>query len=448
MSRASGVTGVTSSRVLHLLAATVLAAACVDLTPPEVLKQWRIGGTGGITETGGETGTGPSGGGGATGVGRGGAIGSGGSTSAGGIGAGGAVGVGGTTGQTSDAAVPDAAGGASGANGGAGAAGGRGGTGGVVGTGGTVDMDAPLATGGISGTGGGGDDTPAGTGGATGVGGASTEIPTDTGGRVGTGGAGTGGGTGTGGRSGTGGAGTGGAGTGGAGTGGVVGTGGAGTGGAVGTGGSSAGLNCASPTALTNGMVTNFSDWSSGTAKWGTSPGMTGTVFSYASTDPAATMSNKVEGSPIGLHLTGTVPNAGWAGGGLAFLACTNVGSYTQILFDVYGRAQNCNLELQIQTYDQRPNDQTPPGGCVKAGDGSGCFDFPRKSQVTDVSSSSISASPPRTVTTSLSDLTTSNSGGWGAAKAAQIVGVQWQLTNGSGSSCSVGLTLTNIRFK
>jgi hypothetical protein len=437
MSRASGGPGVTSSRVLFFLAATVLAAACVDLTPPEVLKQWRIGGTGGITETGGETGTGPSGGGGATGVGRGGAIGTGGSTPAGGAGAGGAVGVGGTTGQTTDAAVPDAAGGASGSNGGSVADSARGGTGGIVGTGGTVDVDAPLATGGISGTGGGGD-LPAGTGGATGAGGASTEIPTDTGGRLGTGGAGTGGGSGTGGRTGTGGAGTGG----------VVGTGGAGTGGAVGTGGSSAsGLNCASPTALTNGMVTTFSDWNSGTAKWGTSPGMTGTVFSYAGTNPAATMSNKVEGSPVGLHLTGTVPNGGWAGGGIAFLACTNVGSYTQILFDVYGRAQNCNMELQIQTYDQRPNDQTPPGGCVLATDGSGCFDFPRKSQVTDVSSSAISASPPRTVTTSLSALT-SDSGSWSAAKAAQVVGVQWQLTNGSGSSCSVGLTLTNIRFK
>ena len=193
-----------------------------------------------------------------------------------------------------------------------------------------------------------------------------------------------------------------------------------------------------------NGYITDFTDWNGGTARWGSSSGLFGTVFSYAGS--SASMSQKVEGTPIGLHLTGTVPNAQWGGGGLTFLSCTKVGSFTKVSFDVYGRAQNCQLEMQIQTYNQRPTDQDPPGGCVKAGDGSGCFDFPRKSQITDVSSSAISSSPPRTVTTALSAFA-SDGGSWSAANASQVVGVQWQFTNGSGSDCSVNLTITNIRF-
>ena len=396
----------------------VLGAACVDLTaPPEVVKyrNGEISGTGGdVGATGGvgEGGSANSGG----SLGSGGGV-IGGSTGAGGVsGGGGAGGVGGSSAQAdasvvvgldaddiSDVAL---------------------GTGGSAGTGGGLAQDGATSTGGAAGTGGKKVDASAGTGGA------SPDAP-GTGGVIGTGGkAGTGGVIGTGGVVGTGGTVMG--------TGGRIGSGGvAGTGGATATGGST-GYNCASAIVPASGVVTDFTDWNATTARWGTGA-LIGTIYQYAGS--SSTMNTaKVEGTPKGLHLTGTVPASGYGGGGLTFLSCVSVASFTKVQFDVYGSAANCAIELQLQTFDQRPNDQSPPGGCVKASDGSGCFAFPVMKQVVDLSTAV--ASPGKTVTTTLSSFSN-----WSAAAAGQIVGLQWQFTHGSGGDCAVGTTFTNIKF-
>jgi hypothetical protein len=288
-------------------------------------------------------------------------------------------------------------------------------------TGGSVAHDdaAELGTGGkkldsLPDTGGSTADAPVGTGGGVGSGGV-----------VGTGGKGDTGGTtaGTGGLIGTGGA---------VGTGGLVGTGGViGSGGAVGTGGSS-GYNCASALVPASGYVTNFKDWNATTARWGTGT-LIGTIFNYASTSPVATMTAKVEGTTPGLHLVGSVSSTGYAGGGLTFLSCVTAETFTKISFDVYGSAGSCAIELQLQTFDQRPNTADPPGSCNPSGT---CYTFPRKSQV--VSLSTAVAAPGTTVSTTLSSLTN-----WSAAEGAQIVGVQWQFTG----TCSIDATFTNIKF-
>jgi hypothetical protein len=404
-----------------LLAGFTLGLACVDLTPPPEVVDYRNGvvpGSGGQVpiETGG----------------AGGLVGTGGEVIAGGTGAGGMAGAGGTT-------PPPAGGGGAGVDV-AGLPDVAMGSGGTVGSGGAGVLDARREDGGSSGAGGKDKDAAAGaggsepdalvgtggvqgTGGAVGSGGATTGsggATAGSGGKTGTGGA-----TGTGGRTGTGGA---------TGTGGRTGTGGAtGTGGTTSTGGTTGYNGCASPVVPANGVVTNFTDWNATTSRWG-SGNLTGTVYAYASTD--MTMAQKVEGSPVGLHLTGSLSSTtAWGGGGLTFLSCVTVASYRTISFDVYGGASGCDVELQLQTFAQRPTDQTPPGGCVKASDGSGCFTFPLKSQVVDLSTT---LTAPKTVSVTLSGMTN-----WSASAATQIVGIQWQFTG----NCSPNATFTNIKF-
>ena len=386
-------------RALVLLGGLTLGLACIDLAPPPEVVNYRngVGGTGGGvganggTEADGNVNTGG-------GLGSGGATGAGGATSVGGN-----TGVGGTTSPAAGSGGTADLG-----SGGAVGTGGRTSSGGSVGTGGAaaggVIGGAPLGTGGVSATGGvvatgGRGGATAATGGAASTGGATASggVPA-TGGKMGTGGA-------------------------------------TGTGGAIGTGGTT-GYNCASAIVPASGAVTDFTDWNAATARWGTGA-LIGNIYPYAST--SATMTATVEGTPKGLHLAGTVSSTGYAGGGLTFLSCVKVSSFTKIQFQVYGSAANCAVELQLQTFDQRPTDQTPPGSCVKAADGSGCFTFP----VTKVTAlSSPVTAPGTTVTATLANFTN-----WSAAAAGQIVGMQWQFIRSGSSDCAVNATFTNIKF-
>jgi hypothetical protein len=212
-----------------------------------------------------------------------------------------------------------------------------------------------------------------------------------------------------------------------------------GTGGAPGSGGTTAGgyNNCAnpiSPANKTSGGVTDFTDWDAGTVRWGSSAGLNGTVFAYAGTNASMTTPPKVEGSPLGLHLVGSVPTGGaYAGGGLTFLSCVKSTGFTRISFQAYGTAANCNIELQLQTFDQRPTDQDPPGGCTGT-----CYTFPRFSQV-----GSPTAAPGTTVTKLLTDFTN-----WSATTSpTQLVGIQWQFTSNGSGTCTPNVTFTNIKF-
>jgi hypothetical protein len=285
-----------------------------------------------------------------------------------------------------------------------------------------------------------------GNGGATGAGGvvASGGGPSGSGGVVGSGGVGTGGA-----------ASSGGVGTGGAvSTGGLTGTGGVvGSGGAVATGGSSTvgtggtwSYDCSRPLVPPSGaslLVTDFSDWNATTETWGRAGGIIGRIFAYPLT--TSTMTAAVEGSPAGLHLGGSLGSAGYGGGGIGINACASIAAFKQIEFTYYGSAAHCNLTWMVQTFDQRPTDQDPPGGCDRTDASSTiCFVFPQVGVGAVVATPSTS---PVTLTRTLATFS-----GWSDARAAQIIGLQWQFTNDgttddAGVGCVPDLTITSVRL-
>jgi hypothetical protein len=358
----------------------------VDLTPPpEVVKFRNSGGS----STGEDLGASGGAGGGTA------------ADTGGSRGSGGAIGAGGTTGAGGVTTSPGAGGGAGNADANLDVTLGSGGT---VNSGGSVSQGGSITTGGSTGTGGQRTDVPPGTGGS------SPDVPNGSGGAVGSGGI-----TSAGGMTAAGGA---------------IGTGGT----KAGTGGTTA-YSCANAIVPASGVVTDFSDWNATTARWG-SGALTGNIYQY--NGGSATMNAaKVEGTPVGLHLSGSVPSGSYGGGGVTFLSCVTVASFTKVQFDVYGSGANCSIELQLQTFDQRPVDQTPPGGC-KADGGSGCFNFPVKSMIVDLSTA-VAASAPKTVSATLASFTN-----WSTTLAGQIVGMQWQFT---GNGCKIDATFTNIKF-
>ena len=205
------------------------------------------------------------------------------------------------------------------------------------------------------------------------------------------------------------------------------------TGGITSTGGVPT-YKCSSPVVPADGLVTDFTKWNATTSTW-TSGSLTGDVYPYKGTNATTTV--KVEGTPAGLHITGSIPSNTYGGAGLTIYSCLTLASFTKISFDVYGIATGCAIELQLQTYDQRPADLVPPGTCKN--DGGTCYNFPKKSQV--VSLTNTVAAPGNTVSTTLSTMTN-----WTAAAETQIVGIQWQFTS-SGGTCTPNATFTNIKF-
>jgi hypothetical protein len=179
-----------------------------------------------------------------------------------------------------------------------------------------------------------------------------------------------------------------------------------------------------------SGNVTDFSDFSTTTGKWGSTSGLYGATYGYGLTAVVDTINKN-------LHLTGTLNSGDYAGGGLSFNVCATVTTFNTISFTIAGSAPGCDIELQIQTFDQRPTTQDPPGGCT-----ANCYGFPAKGKV------AVPSTTPTPVTTPLSSLTN-----WSAANAAQVVGVQFQFTvpqvadGGTAISCPVDVTIDDVKF-
>jgi len=210
------------------------------------------------------------------------------------------------------------------------------------------------------------------------------------------------------------------------------------------TGGTVIPYNCATPLALTGGTVTNFSDWNSATSTWGNRSRLSGGLFQYQAA--GATINPlKVEGTPLGIHITGTIPS-GYGGVVLRFDQCTNVSANIAVGFDIYGKAKGCRWEVIIQNWDQRPVDETPPGGCLQDA-GTACYKspgvFPNLDLQTDI---------PSTAPASVVKLYSTFSN-WTAAKATQVIGLQWQFTSLTANptienTCTIDVTIGNIRFQ
>jgi hypothetical protein len=184
-----------------------------------------------------------------------------------------------------------------------------------------------------------------------------------------------------------------------------------------------------------SGVVTDFSDFNTTTGKWGNTSGLYGADFAYAGTN--ATMTEAISPTNQNLHITGTLSSGAYAGAGLSFYTCADVSTFSSVSFSIAGSAPGCDLELQVQTFNQVPTTNTPPGGCV-----SGCYGFPSRGKV------AVPTATPTVVTTALSSLSN-----WTAADATQVVGIQFQFTvpqvadGGTATSCTVDVTIDDVKF-
>lgn len=203
-----------------------------------------------------------------------------------------------------------------------------------------------------------------------------------------------------------------------------------------------------------SGGVTDFSDYSASTEKWGNVQGLSGYAYGYAGpSGNASTMNKNVDATNKDLHGLGSVAPGGYGGLGLAYCACSTVASFTQVQFTVSGSWPGCDLQMQIKTYDQTPVSQSPPGGCTA----SSCYNYPVALAV------ATSMSTPQTITVPLAKFSN-----WSAANAAQVVGLQWQWTYNGASApadggvdagaadggvdaapagCPIDATITNVKF-
>ncbi len=208
-------------------------------------------------------------------------------------------------------------------------------------------------------------------------------------------------------------------------------------------------LDCSSagavvPNNLSSGGVTDFSDYSTGTGKWGNMQGLYGAVYGYAGpSGNASTMSGTVDAPNKVLKGVGSVASGGYGGIGLSYCACSTVAAFSQVQFTVQGSWPGCDLQMQIKTFDQTPTGQSPPGGCTA----SSCYNYPVVNAV------AAPTATPMTVTVPLASFST-----WSATTAAEVVGLQWQWTySGAGApadggadasvGCPINATITNIKF-
>jgi hypothetical protein len=234
----------------------------------------------------------------------------------------------------------------------------------------------------------------------------------------------------------------------------------AGTAGVTGSGGTGGRFTCAATQdltcgggalMLTGGHVTTFDmqEWSPTDGKWCNASGLRGSIFSYSGgpTVDGAVISSNAQGvdAPNGnFRLTLTAGPGGYAGGGVSFDRCVDVSSFNALRFTAYiasGDLTNCNFKSQLQTFEQRPNSQSPPGGCDP--DAGSCYNFP---------------TTMLTLTTTPTPFTLPFSGFASSATQTnpapgQIVGLQWQLESGmlpddaGQPTCTAEIRIDDIDF-
>jgi hypothetical protein len=196
------------------------------------------------------------------------------------------------------------------------------------------------------------------------------------------------------------------------------------------------------PNNLVPGGVTDFTDWSASSSKWGDPLGLSGYVYPYHGPVPGSATSASVDNTATALHASGTVMPGDYCGTGLSFLACTTVVSFSALEFTLSGEplGAGCEMELQVKTFEQQPVTQTPAGGCYQDA-GTSCYNFPTLKQV------AVPTADPTTVVVPLDSITS-----WSPENAAQVVGLQWQFTApgldpDAGVGCPFDVYITNIRF-
>jgi len=201
-------------------------------------------------------------------------------------------------------------------------------------------------------------------------------------------------------------------------------------------------FDCSKPFMLSaDGHITDFSnrEWNNNGGKSCDAGGFHGSIYGY--TNPDFKQDTHVQTVPDGsFHLALNVTGTQYGGGGLAFEGgCLDLSAFTGIQFSVAvvsGSLASCPLQIQLQTFDARPTDQNPPGGCDKAT--TSCFAFPAVTSLP-----TISTDPANPTLISLPFTSFSRIAGTNALT--QIVGIQWQVN--ASAACTVELSFDNIDF-
>jgi hypothetical protein len=206
-------------------------------------------------------------------------------------------------------------------------------------------------------------------------------------------------------------------------------------------------LTCgASALTLMNGHVTNFSsqEYSPISGQYCNASGLNGTTFQYSGgPNDGSSSAIAVDTVAGNLSLSLTVGPAGFAGGGISFRSCVTVPASSAIRFNAWrasGDQTGCTFKVLLQTFEQRPTTQNPPGGCAF---GASCYYFPASPNIT-------LASTPTIVTVALAAFT-------GVPHTmpieGQLVGLQWQLDSapvvdgGAQATCTLEVRLDDIDF-
>jgi len=201
-------------------------------------------------------------------------------------------------------------------------------------------------------------------------------------------------------------------------------------------------LDCSHPlTLMPDGHVTNFGplEYSSAAGKWCDASGFHGSTFSFKGNGANDSNAVSVDVADGSMKLALSVTSGSYGGGGIAFESCLDASAFTGVQFSIAvssGSLTGCTYQLQLQTFEQRPTTQSPPGGCDI--NTTSCYGFPAARNLPDPSTN---PSMPTLVTAPFSSFTSSV-----MPAPAQLVGLQWQV-NSSGGACTVELRIDDIDF-
>ena len=139
-------------------------------------------------------------------------------------------------------------------------------------------------------------------------------------------------------------------------------------------------LDCAAPfKPATAGYVNAFSyrEWDGG--KWCGEGDMHGSIFSFKGSGANDAASIGVNTTDASLRLSLTVSKGSYGGGGMAFESgCVDATAFAGVQFTLAvgsGSLAGCAYQMQLQTFEQRPTSQAPPGG--RDQNFTTCYSFP-----------------------------------------------------------------------
>lgn len=178
--------------------------------------------------------------------------------------------------------------------------------------------------------------------------------------------------------------------------------------------------------------------------------GLRGAFFSYSGGpappgNPTSSAANAVDAAAGNFRLSLTAGPGGYAGGGLSFRRCVNASAWNALRFTAWaasGDQASCTFKLLLQTFEQWPATQNPPGSCSGT---MSCYEFP--------TSPSITLTPtPTTFTVPFSALTAAAT--HAMPPPSEVVGLQWQLDSaaaavdgGAQTACTVEVRIDDIDF-